>query len=139
MFDYTWLDEVKSADGSVFVLAGGLFYFFEEEQVREVICRIAEHFRAGEVFFDAQSKMAVKVSNRMVRRSGNEGAEMKFWVKDAQKLKDWSPKIRKVESVLFFGDLRKDKRFKASTKIAVWGLEALKMGELISIRWWDKT
>jgi O-methyltransferase involved in polyketide biosynthesis len=42
---------------------------------------------------------------RMVRKTGNKGSEMHFYVNDAQKLKDWSPKIRKVESVPFFEGL----------------------------------
>jgi O-methyltransferase involved in polyketide biosynthesis len=139
MFDYTWLDEIKTADGmaadSVFILAGGLFYYFEETQVREVICRMAEHFKTGEVFFDAQSKTAVKVSNRMVRKAGNKGSEMKFWVKDAQKLKAWSPEIRKIESVPFFGEVKKERRFKLSTRVTMQAFDALKMGQLISVQW----
>jgi O-methyltransferase involved in polyketide biosynthesis len=139
MFDYTWLDDIKSANGmaadSVFVLAGGLFYYFEEAQVREVICRIVEHFQSGEVFFDAQSKTAVAISNRMVRKAGNKGSEMKFWVKDAQNLKAWSPAIRAVESVPFFGEVKKEKRFKLSSKVYMRMGEALNMAQLISVQW----
>jgi O-methyltransferase involved in polyketide biosynthesis len=135
MFDYTWLDEVKTTDGTVFILAGGLFYYFEESQLKELFARIAEHFPQGELFFDAQSKTAVKISNRMVRKTGNKGSEMYFYVNDVQKLKDWSPKIRKVESVPFFGDLRKEKRFKLSSRINMWGLDKLRMGFLVSIQW----
>jgi O-methyltransferase involved in polyketide biosynthesis len=136
MFDYAWLDEVKAdADGGVFILAGGLFYYFREEQVRELVARVAEHFPRGELFFDAQSKTAIKVSNRMVHKTGNKGSQMYFYVNDPQKLKSWSPRIRKVESVAFFGDLLKEKRFKFSTKAMMWGLEKLNMGSLISVAW----
>ncbi|MDR2655517.1 MAG: class I SAM-dependent methyltransferase [Oscillospiraceae bacterium] len=135
VFDYAWLEEIESADKSVFILAGGLFYYFEKAQVRELIARIAEHFPTGEIFFDAQSKTAIKISNRLVRKSGNKGSEMRFYVNNAQKLKEWSPKIRKVESVLFFGDLWKEKRFKLSSKISMWGLDKLKMGFLVSVIW----
>jgi O-methyltransferase involved in polyketide biosynthesis len=135
MFDYTWLDEVKTADGTVFILAGGLFYYFEELRLKELFTRIAEHFPRGELFFDAQSKTAVKISNRMVLKTGNKGSEMFFYVNDVQKLKEWSPRICKVESVPFFGDLRKEKRFKLSSRINMWGLDKLKMGFLVSVRW----
>ncbi|MDR2296674.1 MAG: class I SAM-dependent methyltransferase [Clostridiales Family XIII bacterium] len=135
MFDYTWLDEVETADGTVFILAGGLFYYFEESQLRELFSRVAEHFPRGELFFDAQSKTAVKISNRMVRKTGNKGSEMRFYVNDAQKLKNWSPKISAVESVPFFGALRKEGRFKPATRLNMWGLDKLKMGFLVSVRW----
>jgi O-methyltransferase involved in polyketide biosynthesis len=135
MFDYTWLDEVETG-GSVFILAAGLFYYFEETRLRELIGRIMERFPRGEVFFDAQSKTAVKISNRIVRKTGNKGSEMHFYVNDAQKLKDWSPKIRKVESLPFFGGLWKEPRFKLSSRINMWGLDKLKMGFLVSVQWW---
>jgi hypothetical protein len=60
---------------------------------------------------------------------------MFFYVNNVQKLKDWSPRICKVESVPFFGDLRKEKRFKLSSRINMWGLDKLKMGFLVSIQW----
>jgi O-methyltransferase involved in polyketide biosynthesis len=135
MFDYAWLDEIKTADGSVFILAGGLFYYFEEKQVRELLCRTAEHFQTGEIFFDAQSKTAVKISNRMVRKAGNKGSEMKFWVKDAQELKTWSPRVVVVESVPFFDKAKRERRVKLSTWVIMRGFDALKMGQLISVQW----
>ena len=135
MFDYSWLDDIHTADGSVFILAGGLFYYFKEEQVRDLMCRIAEHVPNGEIFFDAQSKTAVKISNRMVRKTGNKGAEMYFFVNDPQKLKNWSPHISKVECVPFFGRLRKEVRAKLSIKVTMWCFDKLKMGCMISVQW----
>jgi hypothetical protein len=71
----------------------------------------------------------------MVRKTGNKGSEMHFFVNDVQKLKGWSPKISKVESVPFFNGLWKEGRFKLSSKMNMWGLDKLKMGMLVSIRW----
>jgi O-methyltransferase involved in polyketide biosynthesis len=135
MFEYAWLDEVEAADGAVFIIAGGLFYYFEESQLRELFSRVAGHFPRGELVFDAQSRMAVRISNRMVRRTGNKGSEMLFYIDDAQKLKNWSPKIRAVESVPLFSGLQKRTRFKLSTRLNMWGLDNLKMGFIVSVRW----
>jgi O-methyltransferase involved in polyketide biosynthesis len=135
MFDYTWLDEVASVDGSVLILASGLFYYFEEKELRELVCRIADHFPSGELFFDAQSRTAVRISNRMVRKAGNKGSEMKFWVSDPQRLMDWSAKIRTVESIPFFGDIRRHGRYKLSTRLGMWGFDTLRMGGLICVKW----
>jgi hypothetical protein len=56
-------------------------------------------------------------------------------VKDAQKLKAWSPRAVAVESVPLFGEARKQLRVKLSTRVNMWGFDRLKMGSLISIRW----
>jgi hypothetical protein len=73
----------------------------------------------------------------MVRKTGNKGSEMKFWVNDPQRLMDWSAKIRTVESIPFGGDIRRHNRnrFKLSTRLGMWGFDTLKMGGLISIQW----
>jgi hypothetical protein len=60
---------------------------------------------------------------------------MKFWVKDAQKLKAWSPRVIMVESMPFFGEAKKERRFKLSSKVYIRMGEALKMGQLISVQW----
>jgi O-methyltransferase involved in polyketide biosynthesis len=149
MFDYSWLDEATaadstvgtrsadSADGSVFVLASGLFYYFEEKEVRELVGKIVDRFATGEICFDAQNTIAVSISNRMVRKAGNKGSEMKFWVNDPSQLMRWSPKIRKVEAIKFFADARKRRgeHYKLSTRFNMWGYDALKMGSLISLQW----
>ncbi|MDR2673107.1 MAG: class I SAM-dependent methyltransferase [Coriobacteriales bacterium] len=135
MFDYTWPGEVKTADNSVLIIAGGLFYYFKETQLRELFNRITTHFPTGELFFDAQSKTATSISNRMVRKSGNSGSTMYFYVNDTQRLKSWSPKIRKVETIPFFEGLWREKRFKLSSRIQMWGLDKLKMGFLVSLLW----
>ncbi|MDR1412662.1 MAG: class I SAM-dependent methyltransferase [Actinomycetes bacterium] len=134
-FDYTWFPEIETLDDSVFVLAGGLFYYFEEAQVRELISRMGEHFPKGEIFFDAQSKTTVRISNRIVRKTGNTSSEMHFYVNNPRELKNWSPHIRTIESIPFFAGLWKERRFKLSSKINMWGFDTLKMGKLISIQW----
>jgi O-methyltransferase involved in polyketide biosynthesis len=139
-YDFAQIDKSYATEyGSLacLILASGLFCYFEEKELREAVCRIVGHFPSGELFFDAQSRMAVRVSNRMVRNTGNKGSEMKFWVNDPQRLADWSERIRAVESVAFAGDVRKQNRnrYKLSTGLGMWGFDALRMGGLISIQW----
>jgi hypothetical protein len=71
----------------------------------------------------------------MVRRTGNKGSEMRFWVSDPKQLEDWSPKIRAAESLPFFGDLRRQIACKPSTRVSMWAYDTFKMGCLISLRW----
>jgi O-methyltransferase involved in polyketide biosynthesis len=68
MFDYTWLNEVETA--GVFILAGGLFYYFEESRLRELITRIAEHFPRGELFFGT-----VKNGRKDIQPNGTQNRE----------------------------------------------------------------
>jgi O-methyltransferase involved in polyketide biosynthesis len=85
MFDYSWLDEVESPAGApVLILAAGLFFYFDRAQIRELFSRIVGRFPRGELFFETCSESGTKIANRMVKKTGNSGAEMKFWVNRAE-------------------------------------------------------
>ena len=96
-FDLSWFDDIhfREEDGIIFV-SGGVFMYFHEEDIKRVFCALAKRFPGGEIYFDAESKMALKGSNNMVKRSGNHGAMMYFYVNDATMFERWSPKIRLV-------------------------------------------
>ena len=55
VFDYSWVDEgdIKIEDGAIF-FAGGFVYYFEEEEICELITFLAEKFPGGEFIFDEE-------------------------------------------------------------------------------------
>jgi O-methyltransferase involved in polyketide biosynthesis len=136
MFDYTWLEEVNMPpDGSVCVLAAGLFFYFKERDLKELVSKLCEHFVHGELFFEACSRSGMKIANKMVKKTGNAGAEMRFWVDDAASLKAWSPRITQTVSYSFFGGRYKDKRLNKFTRFIMWGADFLKRTKFISVKW----
>jgi O-methyltransferase involved in polyketide biosynthesis len=136
MFDYSWLDEIGTpAGGEVLVLAAGLFFYFHETELRDLTATICRRFPHGELFFEACSRSGMNIANKMVKRTGNAGAEMKFWVNDAASLKAWSPKITRTLTQPFFGDRYKDKRLAPFTRLLMWGADILKRTKFVSIQW----
>ena len=57
--------------GSAVFFAAGVFYYFLKEQVRSLVCKMADAFPGGVLVFDAANKKAVKLM-------------LKTWIKDAQ-------------------------------------------------------
>jgi O-methyltransferase involved in polyketide biosynthesis len=136
MFEYSWLrDLAESPDGSICVLAAGLFFYFEEKELKELVSKLCEHFPHGELFFETCSRSGMKIANKMVKKSGNTGAEMKFWVNDAAKLKSWSPKITQAVASPFFGERYKDKRLAKFTRLIMRGADLLKRTKFVKILW----
>jgi O-methyltransferase involved in polyketide biosynthesis len=136
MFDYSWLDEIETLAGaSVSVIAAGLFFYFDESEIRELVSKICARFPHGELFFEACSRSGMKIANKMVKKTGNAGAEMKFWVNDAASLKGWSPKITQAVSYPFFGDRYKDSRLAAFTRLIMWSADFLKRTKFVSVKW----
>jgi O-methyltransferase involved in polyketide biosynthesis len=135
MFDYAWLHDVDAPDGHVLILAGGLFQYFEEGQIRQLVCKIIEHFPSGELFFDTGSKRGVKITNRSVRKTGNAGSEMKFWVNNPEKLKEWSPGIRATETFPLLGEIARRPNLSFSTRLTMRICDRLGMVKLVSVQW----
>jgi O-methyltransferase involved in polyketide biosynthesis len=136
IFDYSWLDEIRvSGGGSVLIIAAGLFFYFYESEIRGLVSKICGHFPHGELFFEACSRSGMKIANKMVKKAGNAGAEMKFWVNGEAAVKEWSPKITHVARYPFFGERYKDKRFAVFTRLIMWGADLLKRTGFISVNW----
>ncbi len=68
--DTAWFDRIDASGGVIF-LAAGVFYYFLKEQVRALVCAMADAFPGGVLVFDAANKKAVKLM-------------LKTWLKDAE-------------------------------------------------------
>jgi O-methyltransferase involved in polyketide biosynthesis len=136
MFDYDWLNEVPvPSDGHVLMVAGGLFIYFEESQIKELFQKISQRFPHGELYFDVFSKKGTAIANKMLRRAGNVGAEMKFWVDRAEEVKAWSPKIERVVCYPYFEKIRQDKSISRFTRLVMWGADFLKRTKFVLVKW----
>ncbi len=68
--DTAWFDRIDASGGAVF-FAAGVFYYFLTEQVRALVCAMAERFPGGRLVFDAANRRAVKLM-------------LKTWIRDAK-------------------------------------------------------
>lgn len=66
--DDAWLDQIQVTDGVLFV-AAGVFYYFEESDIKSFFMRLADRFPGCEMVFDVSSPTGVKVANKRVIES----------------------------------------------------------------------
>jgi O-methyltransferase involved in polyketide biosynthesis len=132
VFDLSWFSNVRfdPADGILF-FAAGVFYYFKENELKELFCTMAEHFPKGKLVFDAESKNVMKKSNRMVRKSGNKGAEMYFSVNKSTIFEKWSNKIKVQDVLPPFYNIPKNKSWKFSTRLFMTIFDITKMMKYI--------
>ena len=135
LFDVSWFDEIvfNKEDGILFISAGVLYYF-KEEDIREIVLKMIQRFPGGELFFDAETKRAVAVSNKMVKKTGNKGAVMYFYINNEQKLRKWSPSIRKVSSEPFFKGIPRKKKWHFKTRFFMTMTDAVNMVKYVRIK-----
>lgn len=89
-----WFEKIDSTNGVVF-FASGVFYYFLKDQVKNLVCKMAERFKGGKLVFDGANKTAVK----MIAKTWLKTAKIKdvgayFAVSNAKKeLSSWNANI----------------------------------------------
>ncbi len=112
--DDAWCAEVRVED-SVFFIAAGVFYYFEEEQMKRCLSRLAELFPGGEAFFDAASPLGVKASNKVVIQAGgmDRNSFLKWGIESAYDIQSWDKRIKVVEEFPMFKGIKRRVNLKA--------------------------
>ena len=108
MLDDAWHSELKIEDG-VFFFAAGVFYYFEEAQIKGLFIRLADRFPGGEIIFDAASPLGVRVSNEKVIKAGgmDESSVLKWGTKTAKPLQTWDRRFTLLDEYPLFKNMKK--------------------------------
>lgn len=131
--DFSWFDRIdfRRSDGIVFT-AGGLFYYFEKEQVRRLLCAMAERFPGGMVTFDAVNAEGLKGVNAEVKMAGNKTKSFFSLEKPKEELESWSDRIvNVVERDYIDGYLKGGWRKSIVTGIFAWVMRMFHMSFMI--------
>ena len=119
-FDTAWCDMLDApvSDG-VYIISGGVFYYFKPEQIKTLFTTLAGKFPGGGIYFDCESSWGIKNANKMVEKTGNTGAKMYFSVDDAEMLfRPWSDRFGSITTVDRLPDsIAKAKEIPGSAKL----------------------
>lgn len=127
--DFSWFDAIdfRTEDGIVFT-AGGLFYYFEKEQVRRLFCAMAERFPGGMITFDAVNALGLKGVNAEVSLAGNKTRSFFSLEQPKEELEGWSDRIVNVaERDYIDGYLKGGYRKTAIFRLFAWVMRARHM------------
>lgn len=114
LHDTQWFSQVQATDGLLF-LAGGVFMYSSETQMRAFFTAVADHFGACEFVFDAMSPLGLKIGRRMVLKKGGMDSFMGSdgWaVQSPADLEQWDERIRVVSAEPMHQSIRGDLPFK---------------------------
>ena len=131
--DSGWLKNLIIDDNVLFV-AAGVFYYFEEEQIKIFFRRIAEMFPGSEMVFDASSPFGIKMANKMVIKKGgmDERSFLKWGIKKAKDMEMWDNRIIVLSEEPFFKKIQA--RTKMKTKIQLFFSDLTKIQYMVHLR-----
>jgi O-methyltransferase involved in polyketide biosynthesis len=135
--DFDWLSRLIIEDNILFI-AAGVFYYFDESQIKDFFHKIADLFSGSEIVFDAASPIGVKMANKMViRMSGmDKKSFLKWGVKSSKTIQSWDDRIVVLNEVTLFKNARKGHDLK--TKIGLMISDIFKMQYLIHLKIKDR-
>ena len=81
MFDMKWADKIDKTLPTIFV-ANGVFMYFYESQILNLIENLKANFKNSELIFDATTKFGIACANFYVSRFGKDLAKMHFFIKN---------------------------------------------------------
>lgn len=107
IFDYAWINEIPLTNPILFI-AEGLLMYFEQDRVRELFAKLAEHFPGAELLIETGAPLMVGNSKKHETvRKIDSSAEFKWGVKAAKELCELHPKIELLNDWDYFDFNRK--------------------------------
>lgn len=111
--DHTWFDRIgfREEDGVVFI-ASGVFLYFKKDDVKKLLCAMAERFPGGRIAFDGQNRMGRDVDLKALKASGIDISTNFALDRPEEELKSWSGRFARVQwKKMSTGYVKPDKRF----------------------------
>jgi len=135
-FDVSWFDDLDyEEEKGIYIIAGGFFYYFEEPEIRRLVSSMAESFPDGGLIFDAISKAGLWFTNRMVKKTGNTGAEVHFSLGNPLKrISGWSGNIEVAEWYPYWHGVKRDPRWSKNTIFKMNFCDWFKMAKFVQLR-----
>ena len=134
VFDYSWFDEVEfEQEKGIFFLAGGLFMYFQESEVRDLFTAMAHRFPGGEIVFDAVSSIGLAMVNRRLKKTGT--PIMHFRLDNPSKdISRWSENLEAVNVHSFWYGIPRDPRWSWQTRLMINLADLIKSGRYVQLR-----
>jgi O-methyltransferase involved in polyketide biosynthesis len=100
-----WLAQLEVPQQVLFISAG-VFYYFEADQIKTFLTRLADKFPGCDVLFDVASPRGVRVANKQViTASGlDEKSYLTWGVESPQVITGWDPRFKLRRTYNYFGN-----------------------------------
>ena len=107
--DVEWFDKIDNSNGVIF-FASGVFYYFLNDEVKNLIVKMANYFNDSVLVFDAAGKMTVKLISLWLNSLKVKEVGTYFSVSNLDEISSWSNNIEVTSKgyMLGYNDLKED-------------------------------
>lgn len=132
--DDSWLQDIEVKDG-LLCIAGGVFYYFDQQQMKSFFKIMADRFTRCDFVFDFLSAFGIKVANKKVLKASgmNNAPSVKNWgIKKAKELEKWDRRIRVLSEIPLYKGMKKE--YSAKMKFASGFSDFFNIASIIHLR-----
>ncbi|GAH20356.1 unnamed protein product, partial [marine sediment metagenome] len=109
VFDKSWFAEIKNREHVMFMIAGVL-YFFNENDIKSLFSDFHSTLPGVEIIFDYCSNKGVEIANKkVIEKCGmNKSAILKWGIDSIHDLDKWSENIKVISNMTMFKEYKKN-------------------------------
>jgi O-methyltransferase involved in polyketide biosynthesis len=134
ILDYSWFDDVEfDAEKGVLIFAAGLLNYFQEDELKELCNKLANHFTGGTFLFDLPSKLLKRIINRKYKKLGFEGANHEFGLGNPKQVLKWSMNIKTLSCTIFFKGTKQNPKWNKRSRFLMKVFRTFKFYKLVKL------
>ena len=107
LFDVSWYEDIRCGGDGMFMLAGGVFMYYNEPELRDFFVNISTRFPLAEILFDVISSESLRIMNETISKSSGKNMPIRWGIDNAVEMQKWSGCIRLLEQTPYFGHLER--------------------------------
>lgn len=133
LLDDRWLGQLPAAD-SIFFLASGVFYYFEEAQIKAFLIKLAHTFPGSEILFDACTPRGVRAANQKVIKAGgmDESAVLRWGLQSVREMESWDSRITVVAAYPLFRNMKRTLSMRE--KLGTFVCDSMRLMSMVHLR-----
>ena len=133
MFTLDWIEEINTSLPTM-IAVSGVYQYFDENKIVEMIKKMKSLILKGELVFDATNSKGLELANRYVAKTGNTDAQMYFSVDNPEEFADKTGTKLIGVSGFFEEALKNCNGLKLKTKIYMYFADKLNRTLVIHLR-----
>lgn len=127
LFDITWIDDLGSIEDGLLILVPGVFPYFHEAEIKDLLKVIAPKLPGAYITFDIISQFGILLISNRIHQAGMKNAHLRWGIIEVSEIEKWSDNIEISVVEPYFKDIHHLERFHFLTR------QIMKINDFLSI------
>ncbi|HMT02510.1 MAG TPA: class I SAM-dependent methyltransferase [Burkholderiales bacterium] len=133
ILDDSWIEDVKKLGKHFLFISNGVFMYFKENEVKEILNKLNENFPDGKIVFDFISKKGLKYANQQMETAKILDAKIAWDVDNIKEILNILPTGVKANKKAYFKNFKSKLNVSIYSKLKLWFYDVFDQSGLAEI------